>query len=58
MLENNGAEEARGLREKGFDLWGEWPPLRRRGLHKFQLLVHDLGWVGPITDHNHEGFLG
>ena len=54
MLENKGAD----VGSEGFDLGGEWSPLRRRGLHKFQLLVHDLGWVGPITDHNHEGFLG
>ena len=47
-----------GLPER-FRPWGEWRvPFRRKGLHKIQLLVHVLGWVGPITDHSHEGFLG
>lgn len=56
-LRTRGLRKARACR-KVFDLGGKWPPLRRTGLHKFQLLVHVLGWVGPITDHNHEGFLG
>jgi len=58
MLENEGAERDRGLAEKDSTFGGDDRcHLEEQASTKIQLLVHVLGWVGPITDHNHEGFL-